>query len=218
MGLGLDAADCIGCQCDDAAIAALWRGRLAQLVEHLVYTERVGGSSPSPPTNAAAAAGAGHALAAVGALLLALALLGAGLARARRARADDFQRRAHGRAPQCGVECPEVVVADGVIEPDTPAAFLDFARQAAVSPGLRGVVLHQFAGRQCRRLDGARRRRSASCGMAAIVAGYATSDGGVSGPIAGECVSACVYALMGAVQAHRAAAQPGRAAPHVGRR
>src|SRR3954454_13243177 len=27
------------------------RGRLAQLVEHLVYTERVGGSSPSPPTS-----------------------------------------------------------------------------------------------------------------------------------------------------------------------
>ncbi len=27
-------------------------GRLAQLVEHLVYTERVGGSSPSPPTMA----------------------------------------------------------------------------------------------------------------------------------------------------------------------
>jgi hypothetical protein len=25
-------------------------GRLAQSVEHLVYTERVGGSSPSPPT------------------------------------------------------------------------------------------------------------------------------------------------------------------------
>src|SRR5689334_18008962 len=26
-------------------------GRLAQSVEHLVYTERVGGSSPSPPTS-----------------------------------------------------------------------------------------------------------------------------------------------------------------------
>ena len=26
------------------------RGRLAQLVEQLVYTEKVGGSSPSPPT------------------------------------------------------------------------------------------------------------------------------------------------------------------------
>ena len=31
-------------------------GRLAQLVEHLVYTERVGGSSPSPPTIAAISA------------------------------------------------------------------------------------------------------------------------------------------------------------------
>src|ERR1700733_10151359 len=29
----------------------LAQGRLAQLVEHLVYTERVGGSSPSPPTS-----------------------------------------------------------------------------------------------------------------------------------------------------------------------
>ena len=29
----------------------LMRGRLAQLVEHLVYTERVIGSSPLPPTS-----------------------------------------------------------------------------------------------------------------------------------------------------------------------
>ncbi len=29
---------------------AIVTGRLAQLVEHLVYTERVGGSIPSPPT------------------------------------------------------------------------------------------------------------------------------------------------------------------------
>ena len=32
--------------------AAATCGRLAQLVEHLVYTERVGGSSPSAPTTA----------------------------------------------------------------------------------------------------------------------------------------------------------------------
>ena len=32
-------------------MARVKRGRLAQLVEHLVYTERVGGSSPSPPTS-----------------------------------------------------------------------------------------------------------------------------------------------------------------------
>ena len=31
-------------------IGAFKQGRLAQLVEHLVYTERVGGSSPSAPT------------------------------------------------------------------------------------------------------------------------------------------------------------------------
>src|SRR3569833_1399609 len=31
-------------------VARRANGRLAQLVEHLVYTERVGGASPSPPT------------------------------------------------------------------------------------------------------------------------------------------------------------------------
>jgi hypothetical protein len=35
--------------------------------------------------------------------------------------------------------------------------------------------------------------------MAAVVAGFA-ADGARSGPVAGECVSACVYALMGAVR------------------
>ena len=43
-------ADCIMWGSSGAAFAAAGRGRLAQLVEHLVYTERVGGSSPSPPT------------------------------------------------------------------------------------------------------------------------------------------------------------------------
>ena len=32
------------------AVSAFSVGRLAQLGEHLVYTERVGGSIPSPPT------------------------------------------------------------------------------------------------------------------------------------------------------------------------
>ena len=34
-----------------SAKATDWSGRLAQLVEHLVYTERVSGSSPLPPTS-----------------------------------------------------------------------------------------------------------------------------------------------------------------------
>jgi hypothetical protein len=43
----------IGSACDllYPGLAAFARiGRLAQLVEHLVYTERVSGSSPLPPT------------------------------------------------------------------------------------------------------------------------------------------------------------------------
>ena len=39
----------VGARFRNAAAQAI--GRLAQLVERLLYTERVGGSSPSPPTN-----------------------------------------------------------------------------------------------------------------------------------------------------------------------
>lgn len=40
-----------GCLAGEAwIIDAADAGRLAQLVERLLYTERVGGSSPSPPT------------------------------------------------------------------------------------------------------------------------------------------------------------------------
>ena len=41
----------------------------------------------------------------------------------------------------CGYHCPNVVVADGVIEPDTPQEFVDFARQVAHLPNLRAVML-----------------------------------------------------------------------------
>jgi hypothetical protein len=57
-GNGIDAANPV---CDHTffplapypgATSSCDRGRLAQLGEHLVYTERAGGSSPSPPTRA----------------------------------------------------------------------------------------------------------------------------------------------------------------------
>ena len=48
-------------------------------------------------------------------------------------------------------------------------------------------------------------------GMAAIVAGYGY-DGMSAGPTPGECVSACVYALMGAVR--RVAPAQSRVALH----
>jgi hypothetical protein len=101
-------------------------------------------------------------------------------------------------SPGCGANCPDVVVADGVIEPETPLAFLDFARTATLSHSLRGVIfLNSPGGNVVASMElGAVFRRLR---LAAIVAGFA-ANGDVSGPVAGECVSACVYALMGATR------------------
>src|SRR6185437_2551037 len=96
----------------------------------------------------------------------------------------------------CGYNCPNVVVADGIIEPDTPEEFVDFARQVARAPNLRAVMLiNSPGGNVVASMEfGAKLRQ---LGMAAIVASYG-SDGRRAGATPGECVSACVYALMGA--------------------
>ena len=99
-------------------------------------------------------------------------------------------------APGCGAQCPQVVVADGVIEQTTPQTFVDFASQASLSKRLRSVVFLNSPGGNVvasMELGYAFRRLRA----AAIVAGYASEDGR-SGPVSGRCLSACVYALMGA--------------------
>ncbi len=103
----------------------------------------------------------------------------------------------------CGNRCPNVVVADGVIEPDTPQVFVDFAREAARSQNLKSLMLiNSPGGNVVASMEFGERLRQ--LGMAAIVASYGY-DGVYAGPTAGECVSACVYALMGAVK---------RIAPH----
>jgi len=110
----------------------------------------------------------------------------------------------------CGYKCPNVVVADGVIEPDTPEVFVDFARQAARSPNLKSVMLiNSPGGNVVASMEFGVKLRE--LGMAAIVAGYG-HDGTRSGATPGECVSACVYALMGAVR--RVAPQQSRVALH----
>jgi hypothetical protein len=96
----------------------------------------------------------------------------------------------------CGVDCPQVIVADGVIEAGTPQAFVDFAKQAPPSRRLRifmnspggNVAASMELGEDFRRLR-----------AAVEVAGFA-SVGSRSGPVPGQCLSACVYALMGATQ------------------
>ena len=110
----------------------------------------------------------------------------------------------------CGYDCPNVVVADGVIEPETPDAFVAFAQQAAHAPNLRAVMLiNSPAGNVVASMEvGAKLRQ---LGMSAVVASYGY-DGRRAGATPGECVSACVYALMGAVR--RVAPAQSRVALH----
>ena len=167
------------------------------MVEHLAYTERVGGSSPSPPTNRLGArTGRRARLAAFCAAAGCIGLLGAAPAAADQApmtfRSVNFDSN------DCGANCPQVVVADGVIEAETPQAFVDFAKEASQSQRLRSVIFMNSPGGNVvasMELGAAFRRLRA----AVVVAGFA-SVGVRSGPVAGQCFSACVYALMGAVQ------------------
>jgi hypothetical protein len=114
------------------------------------------------------------------------------------------------QSANCGLHCPNIVVADGIIESDTPDVFVDFARQAARAPNLKAVMLiNSPGGNVVASMEfGAKLRQ---LGMAAIVASYGY-DGARSGPTAGECVSACVYALMGA--SRRVAPPQSRVALH----
>jgi hypothetical protein len=183
------------------------QGRLAQLVEHLVYTERVGGSSPSPPTSRSGAArkgrGARSAFAALGSVgFLWLAAISGSPALADQGtmtfRAVNFD------STGCAADCPQVIIADGVIDAGTPQAFVEFARQAAQTEQFRGVIfLNSPGGNVVASMELGRAFRRARA--AVMVAGFATM-GTLSGPVAGECLSACVYALMGAA---RRVAPPG---------
>src|ERR1700693_3397428 len=116
------------------------KGRLAQLVEHLVYTERVGGSSPSPPTRF----GSLRLLA----LAAALAVVGAALTPA--AAQEHGPSMSFHVAPleahECGRHCPDVIVADGVIEAQTPEAFVNFLKSGNSDSKLRRIVFFNSRG------------------------------------------------------------------------
>ena len=114
------------------------------------------------------------------------------------------------RGSECGAKCPRVIVADGVIEPDTPDVFLAFARSAAEQSGLRGVVfLNSPGGNVVASMELGNLFRRLR--IAAVVASFGNM-GAYSGPVSGECASACVYAMMGAVK--RVAPSTSRVALH----
>jgi hypothetical protein len=162
------------------------------LAEHLVYTERVGGSSPSPPTRFAR-------LKALSALagLIALAAAALAPAAAQERGAPMSFHVASLESHECGRHCPDVIVADGVIEAETPQAFVDFLKSGSADSKLRRIVFFNSRGGNV---------------VASMVFGHILRElriagvvgrfdgGGDPGPYVGECLSACVYALMGAVR------------------
>jgi hypothetical protein len=98
----------------------------------------------------------------------------------------------------CTRNCPQVIVAEGVIEEDTPQTFIDFVRAAAGEPGARGVVLLNSPGGRVvasMRLGAALRKM-----RAAVIVARSLEEGGRDVTTAGECMSACVYAMMGGVK------------------
>jgi hypothetical protein len=172
-------------------------GRLAQSVEHLVYTERVGGSSPSPPTSCRKLLRVGLG-----------AILGlAGLLSSAAASADSSSmtfRVQPLEAGGCGVRCPHVIVADGVIDINTPQAFVDFLKAGANDKTLRRVVfINSRGGNVAASMVFGRILREL---RAASIIGRFDSGREAGRPYAGLCLSACVYAMMGAV---RRVAPPG---------
>jgi hypothetical protein len=98
----------------------------------------------------------------------------------------------------CRGRCPSVIVAEGVIAEETPQAFIDFLQSVANEPSLRDVVVLNSPGGRVvasMRLGEALRKLKA----AVIVARFGR-EGDLDLPIAGQCMSACVYAMMGGVK------------------
>ncbi len=162
------------------------------MAEHLVYTERVGGSSPSPPTSRCRRVVCGLIIALCGILGSSAALPGS-----MSFRVETLE------TAECGARCPHVIVADGVIESDTPQTFVDFLKSGSDDAKLRRVVFFNSRGGNV---------------VASMVFGHILRElrvagvvgrfeaGHDAGPLVGECLSACVYAMMGAV---RRVAPPG---------
>ncbi len=165
------------------------------MVEHLVYTERVGGSSPSPPTigRRLTRVALGSIFALAGLLSPAAALADSG--------SMTFRVQPL-RTGGCGARCPHVIVADGVIETNTPQAFVDFLKSGADDKKLRRVVfINSRGGNVVASMTFGHIMRELR--VASVIGRF---DSGETGPYVGECLSACVYAMMGAV---RRVAPPG---------
>ena len=184
-----------------AALDCLRYGRLAQLVEHLVYTERVGGSSPSLPTTSTRPPllerikGRGRRLS-VASLILPLLMLQAPAASA--AEPMSFSITPVGAVNGiCGRKCAEVISAEGEITNETADTFLSFLSSHLQDQALRPVILLESPGGT---VVGAMQlgmlfRKIGAAVIVAQAVGDAQSEQVRVAP--GLCMSACVYAFIG---------------------
>lgn len=98
-----------------------------------------------------------------------------------------------GDPSRCGAQCPAAIAAEGEITNSTPAAFINFVQRSAAASDLRSVVfLDSPGGKVVSSMALGQVFRK--LGVATIVA---RPGSGGSQFMAGQCFSACVYALMG---------------------
>ena len=181
-------------------------GRLAQSVERLLYTQNVGGSSPSPPTTARArprGSLAGRlALAASLSLSATAAVLPGDVASAAEPMSFELLTIS-GPAPCSRRRCSDaevradVVSAQGEINNDTADAFLSFVRQHSSDPDFRPLVLISSPGGTvvgAIKLGLVLRRVGASVLVARARGEEGSDDLHV---VSSYCMSACVYAFFG---------------------
>jgi hypothetical protein len=129
--------------------------------------------------------------------VLALAGLAVPLAAAH---ADDmtFALISVGNPAQCGQRCPAVIEAEGEIGDQTPAQFLEFVRENVGQGNLHAVVfLDSPGGKVAASMQLGRAFRRIG---AAVIIARADPDGsrGLNSFVGARCLSACVYALIGA--------------------
>ena len=178
-------------------------GRLAQSVERLVYTENVGGSSPSPPTKPRRGRNSlARGLSALLVAVTACSVLPVAAARAAEPMAFELLTIA-GPAPCRKGRCTDaevradVISAQGEITNDTAEAFKVFVQQHASDPDFRPLVLLNSPGGT---VVGAMKLglMLRQFGSSVLVARARGTDGSQDlHVVSGYCMSACVYAFFG---------------------
>ncbi len=181
-------------------------GRLAQLVEHLVYTERVGGSSPSPPTmtyrHLACRMGVPSLIAIIASMAVLASLLGSTSGAGAATEPMAFHLNTIEAPTACKKHCDratsaDVISAEGAITNDTADDFLAFLQQHLHDQDLRPVVLiHSPGGTVVGAMKLGLMFRK--IGAAVIVARALEEQGSDRAHVVpGACMSACVYAFFG---------------------